>query len=166
METKLIKTDDEIKELVSLADEIWHEAFSSLLTVSQIDYMLDKFLSITAIKESMKTGYEYYFLCDKGEVLGFTAICPKNDNTLFLSKLYLKKEERGKGYLKSTFDFLKDCARNNKLNTIWLTVNKHNDRAIAAYKKMGMDIIRSEVTDIGNGFVMDDYVFSLDSSLF
>ncbi len=166
METKLIKTDDEIKELVSLADEIWHEAFSSLLTVSQIDYMLDKFLSITAIKDSMKTGYKYYFLCDKDEVLGFTAICPKNDNTLFLSKLYLKKEERGKGYLKSTFDFLKDCAKDKKLNSIWLTVNKHNDRAIAAYKKMGMDIIRSEVTDIGNGFVMDDYVFSLNSSLF
>lgn len=166
METKLIKTDDEIKELVSLADEIWHEAFSSLLTLSQIDYMLDKFLSITAIKDSMKTGYEYYFLFDKDEVLGFTAICPKNDNTLFLSKLYLKKEKRGKGYLKSTFDFLKDCAKNKKLKSIWLTVNKHNDRAIAGYRKMGMYIIRSEVTDIGNGFVMDDYVFSLDSSLF
>lgn len=162
METKLIKTDDEVKELAYLADEIWHEAFAALLTMQQIDYMLDKFLSEAAIKDSFKTGYEYYFLCDEDEVLGFVAICPKNDNTLFLSKLYIKEKFRGKGYLKSSFDFLKDHAKNKKLKSIWLTVNKHNDRAIAAYRKMGMDIIRSEVTEIGNGFVMDDYVFSLD----
>lgn len=161
METKLIKTDEEINALVSLADEIWHEAFSSLLTVSQINYMLDKFLSAEAVKESVKTGYEYYFLRDEDQILGFTAICPKEDGTLFLSKLYIKKEYRGKGYLKSSFDFLKDYAKSKELKCIWLTVNKHNDRAIAAYKKMGMDIIRSEITDIGSGFVMDDYVFSL-----
>lgn len=161
METKLIKTDEEINALVSLADEIWHEAFSSLLTVSQINYMLDKFLSAEAVKESVKTGYEYYFLCDEDQILGFTAICPKEDGTLFLSKLYIKKEYRGKGYLKSSFDFLKNYAKSKELKSIWLTVNKHNDRAIAAYKKMGMDIIRSEITDIGSGFVMDDYVFSL-----
>ncbi len=161
METKLMKTEDEIKALVSLADEIWHEAFSSLLSQSQIEYMLDKFLSVNAIKDSLKTGYEYYFLCDKDNVLGFTAICPKSDNTLFLSKLYIKKEYRGKGYLRDSFDFIKNCAKNKGLKSIWLTVNKHNDRAIAAYRKMGMDIIRSEITDIGNGFSMDDYVFSL-----
>lgn len=161
METRLVKTDDEIKGLVSLADEIWHEAFSSLLSQSQIEYMLDKFLSINAIKDSVKIGYEYYFLCDKDKVIGFTAICPKEANTLFLSKLYIKKEYRGKGYLKGSFDFLKSYAKSNHFKSIWLTVNKHNDRAIAAYRKMGMDIIRSEVTDIGNGFSMDDYVFSL-----
>ena len=42
---------------------------------------------------------------------------------------------------------------------IWLTVNKRNDDSIAIYKKFGMEIIRSEVTDIGSGYVMDDYVF-------
>ena len=45
---------------------------------------------------------------------------------------------------------------------IWLTVNKHNNGTIAVYKKFGMKIIRSQVTDIGNGFVMDDYVFGYD----
>ena len=44
-------------------------------------------------------------------------------------------------------------------NMIWLTVNKRNDDSIAIYKKFGMEIIRSEVTDIGNGYVMDDFVF-------
>lgn len=161
MDQKLVKTGDEIAELASFASDIWHEAFSELLTIEQIEYMLEKFLSPVAIAASMKDGYEYYYLRDNGKNIGFTAICPKSDNTLFLSKLYLIKEERGKGYLEKTFDFLKGYAKEKGLNSIWLTVNKQNHRAIAGYKKMGMKIIRSEVTDIGSGFVMDDYVFSL-----
>ncbi|MCC8192991.1 MAG: GNAT family N-acetyltransferase [Ruminococcus sp.] len=166
METKIVKTDDEIKDLVKMADDVWHEAFAQMITTEQIDYMLEKFLSVDAIKASFETGYEYYFLCDGDVTVGFVAICPKSDNTLFLSKLYILSEYRGKGYLGSTFDFLKKYVTNKELSSIWLTVNKHNGRAIAAYKKTGMDIIRSEVTDIGSGFVMDDYVFELQSSKF
>lgn len=45
---------------------------------------------------------------------------------------------------------------------VWLTVNKHNDPAIEVYRHWEMKIIRSEVTDIGNGYVMDDYVFGAE----
>ena len=30
------------------------------------------------------------------------------------------------------------------------------------YEAFGMKAIREQVTDIGNGFVMDDYVYSID----
>lgn len=162
MDTIQVKTSADIKQLSALAEEIWNEAFAVLLTQGQIKYMLNKFLSENAITESIKEGYEYYYLSDCDRILGFTAVCPKDDGSLFLSKLYLKKEERGKGYLKEVFDFLKSLSKEKKLNRIWLTVNKQNHRAIAGYKKMGMSIIRSEVTDIGEGYVMDDYVFSID----
>ncbi len=166
MVQKLVKSSDEITKLSSFASDIWHEAFSELLTIEQIDYMLEKFLSPKAIFSSIKEGYEYYYLRDNYKDIGFTAICQKSDNTLFLSKLYLIKEQRGKGYLEKTFDFLKNYAKEKNLNSIWLTVNKQNYRAIAGYKKMGMKVIRSEVTDIGSGFVMDDYVFSLSRENF
>ena len=42
-------------------------------------------------------------------------------------------------------------------SVISLTVNKHNSNSIEAYKKMGFEIIRPMVTDIGSGYVMDDY---------
>lgn len=41
---------------------------------------------------------------------------------------------------------------------IQLTVNKHNINSINAYKKWGFKTIDSVVTDIGSGFVMDDYI--------
>ena len=42
---------------------------------------------------------------------------------------------------------------------VYLTVNKHNNRAIAVYKKTGFEIVDEVVTDIGNDYVMDDYIF-------
>jgi RimJ/RimL family protein N-acetyltransferase len=42
--------------------------------------------------------------------------------------------------------------------SIDLTVNKYNTNSIKAYEKMGFEKIDSVVMDIGNGYVMDDYV--------
>jgi RimJ/RimL family protein N-acetyltransferase len=41
-----------------------------------------------------------------------------------------------------------------------LSVNKRNTKAITAYKRNGFAIVESVVTDIGGGFVMDDYVMA------
>jgi ribosomal protein S18 acetylase RimI-like enzyme len=41
-----------------------------------------------------------------------------------------------------------------------LSVNKRNARAIAAYKRNGFVVVESVVTDIGGGFVMDDYIMA------
>ena len=41
-----------------------------------------------------------------------------------------------------------------------LSVNKRNARAIAAYKRNDFAVAESVVTDIGGGFVMDDYIMA------
>ena len=77
---------------------------------------------------------------------------------LFLSKLYILKEFRGRGAGSCVFDFLEQKAKANYLNTIWLTVNKHNKESISVYQHRGYDIVREQVADIGNGYVMDDFI--------
>lgn len=161
MKIEAAKNDNDIKWLEKSAYDIWHEWFPQMITHKQIDYMLNKFLSFDAIKQLIAEGCEFYILSDSDKRIGFTEIKRYDDDTLFLSKLYLFKEERGKGYAREAFEFLKSYAKDLGLKSIWLTVNKGNARAIAAYKKQEMEIIRSEVTDIGEGYVMDDYVFSL-----
>ena len=54
-------------------------------------------------------------------------------------------------------DCHKQFARDHGMRAIWLTVNKYNANTIAAYKKMGFETIGDGVTDIGSGYVMDDY---------
>ena len=55
-------------------------------------------------------------------------------------------------------NFLEDLCRQRGLSKIWLTVNRHNDNTIAAYKAMGLTIVREQKADIGGGFFMDDYI--------
>lgn len=157
-----VRTEQQIEAAAALADEIWHEWFPSILSNEQIDYMVDKFQSVRAMTEQIANGYTYYILRKGDARIGYTAIRTDADGRLFLSKIYIKKEYRGNGYASEVFAFLKDYCREHNLHAIWLTVNKHNDNSIAVYKKSGFRIVGEDVTDIGNGYVMDDYFFQLD----
>lgn len=152
-----IKNDNDINKFIKLADEIWHEYFPFLLSEEQINYMLEKFQSFNAIKAQQEEGYEYYFMLNEGKIIGYTVFAPKQDY-LFLSKLYFLKSFRGKGFGREVLGRLEQIAKNNSLKSIRLTVNKYNENSIIAYKKWGFEIIESKVFDIGNGYVMDDYI--------
>ncbi|MCD7731709.1 MAG: GNAT family N-acetyltransferase [Oscillospiraceae bacterium] len=146
-----------------MCDEIWHEWFPRILSPEQIDYMVEKFQSVPAITEQVRNGgYKYYYIHRNGAHMGYTAIHADDDGSLFLSKIYLKAEYRGKGYARKVFEQLKDFCRENGFNAIWLTVNKYNANSIAVYERIGFKRTGDGVTDIGNGYVMDDYYYRLD----
>lgn len=148
-----------IKELAQLASEIWHEYWVDILSAEQIDYMVEKFQSETAIINQIKSeNYTYFFIKTEGQNAGYIGLS-KKDDYLFLSKLYIKKEFRHKGYGTEAFEFIKKFASENNFERIILTVNKHNKKTINAYYKWHFEQINSVVSDIGNGFVMDDYIF-------
>lgn len=88
------------------------------------------------------------------DVVGYFGISDKQDY-LFLSKLYIKKEFRHKGIGAKAFEKIKQIANGKKIR---LTVNKYNTNTIKAYEKWGFKTVDAVVTDIGNGFVMDDYI--------
>lgn len=90
----------------------------------------------------------------------FFAFYPK-ETAMYLSKFYLYKAERGKGYAHQMLDFVIDEARKYGLQAIELNVNKYNS-ACQDYERLGLKKICSEKNDIGNGFYMDDYVYRLD----
>lgn len=147
---------NEIKELADLASEIWHEYWPCILTDEQIDYMVEKFQSESALEFQMKNeNYSYYFIIKDGIKCGYFGISRCKDY-LFLSKLYLKKEFRHRGIGRAAFDKIKELAKNFGYSSIRLTVNKNNKKTINAYLKYRFAIIDKAVTDIGNGFVMDE----------
>ena len=55
------------------------------------------------------------------------------------------------------FDLIDNYARNNGVDKEYLRVNKSNP-TVDIYKKKGFIISEAVVNDIGNGFVMDDYI--------
>lgn len=163
MDVKLyrVSSSEDVLELAAMADDIWHEYFVSILSEDQIEYMVDQFQSAPAMtKQMVNQGYEYYFIMVNQQIVGYTGI--KNDgNKLFLSKLYLKKEHRGKHYATAVMDQLKEICAYRGQNAIWLTVNRFNLHTIAVYQSFGFESIRTQVTDIGEGYVMDDYIMEV-----
>ncbi len=152
--------EKDLPALAAMASQVWHEFFPCILSLGQIDYMVEKFQSEQAMARQIQNGYSYYFIQAEDARVGYIGIQPK-DGKLFLSKLYLLKDYRGKGYAGKAFAFLEDLCREKGLNSIWLTVNRHNDHAVDVYRSKGFAVVREEKTDIGSGYFMDDYIMEL-----
>ncbi len=151
-----VESPDEISKVAALAQTIWREHYTPIIGGDQVAYMLENFQSAEAIKGQSSAGVRYYLIRKGGEDTGYLAF-EKRGGYLFLSKIYLLESERGKGYGKMAMAFVSRKADEYKCKGITLTVNKYNDRSIKAYKRMGFEVEGAEVTDIGGGFVMDDY---------
>jgi diamine N-acetyltransferase len=155
---KIVKSDIQIKEVVALAKEIWVEHYTKIIGIKQINYMMEKFQSVKAVATQIKNeGYLYYLIEENNSNIGYFAVLLREDE-LYLSKCYILSSKRGKGYGKEAMNYIVNLCIEKDLKKITLNVNKHNTKSIAAYKKLNYKIIDSVVNDIGNGFVMDDYI--------
>lgn len=153
-----VNTAEEIAEVAQLAAAIWREYYVSIITIEQIDYMIGKFQSVPAITDQIHhQGYEYYFIHHDGSAVGYMS-ARQEEGKLFLSKFYIGKEHRGRSYASQALAFLEQLCKDRNLSHIWLTVNRHNESSIAIYEKKGFRTVREQIADIGNGFVMDDFI--------
>lgn len=142
--------------IAKLAHDIWHEHYTPIIGKDQVNYMVNKFQTSEAMQQQAEEGYEYYLLEHQNNDVGYLAI-EKRNNDLFLSKIYLLKSCRGKGFGKKAFNFIEKRANDLHCKSISLTVNKNNTNTIKAYQKLGFINTEAMTIDIGNGFVMDDY---------
>lgn len=151
------KTEDDLHKIARLATVVWHEHYKDILSKEQIDYMVEKFQSFDAMKKQIsEEGYQYLMLENGGGLAGYIGY-HMEENSLFLSKLYLKKICRRRGYATQALAYLMKLAKTEGKHRIWLTVNKHNSGSIAFYQKSGFTTFAEETTEIGHGYVMDDY---------
>lgn len=158
------------EKLAVMADEIWHEYWPRLIGAAQTDYMVERFQSPDAIKRDMaEHGYLYWFMEDandaQGEspgssrIMGYTGgRVEEETHRFFISKIYLYKHERGRGYARETVEFYDALCRERGLCAMYLTVNKGNELGVRAYLGTGFQIVDSVETPIGEGFIMDDYI--------
>ena len=162
-----VKSDEDIEGLARIASEIWHEYWPALIGEEQTDYMVRKFQSIDALSRDINEGgYEYWLMnaADDGRLIGYTGGHAEHvadgaeKDRFFISKIYLRAPERGCGFASQTIRFYEDLCRERGLDAMYLTVNKHNVLGIRAYTGKGFETIDAVVNDIGDGFVMDDYI--------
>ena len=151
-----------VDELAELARTIWQEYWPALIGHDQTAYMIDRFQSRAAIERDMRDhAYEYWFVraADDRRVVGYTGghVEPQT-NRFFISKIYLLPEERGKHFASAVVRFYERLCCERGLSAMYLTVNKGNTLGIRAYEGNGFTTIDAVQTDIGSGFIMDDYI--------
>ncbi|MBQ6478397.1 MAG: GNAT family N-acetyltransferase [Erysipelotrichaceae bacterium] len=155
---KLIKADrNTVPLLSSFAKEVFIDYYKDLIGYNQSIYMTGLFLSEEVILDLMEQGAVFTLIMQEDKPIGFSEYIIEGSR-LFLSKLYVEKSHRGNGIGRLLFSDCTEYAKENRLEAIYLTVNKHNTPSYEIYLHLGFTVIDAVVNDIGNGYVMDDYI--------
>jgi ribosomal protein S18 acetylase RimI-like enzyme len=152
---------EHLPEISALAGVVWRAHYPGIISPAQIEYMLDQMYDVSELRRQIDCGTVFGLLRRSERLIGFAAHSPISDpHERRLDKLYVHPDHQRHGHGSRLLQHVVEAARTLGCRTLSLTVNKRNTNAIAAYEKNGFVIRESIVTDIGGGFVMDDYVMA------
>jgi ribosomal protein S18 acetylase RimI-like enzyme len=151
-----------IPDIQAIANIAWPNAFAEILSEQQICYMMDWMYSSESLEDQIKNKEHRFFIArSDGESVGFMSIennCGGSGHTK-IHKIYIIPDQQGNGIGRTLLDSAASAAIQSGDSAIYLNVNKFNARAISFYQRYGLVKIKDEIIDIGDGFVMDDFVF-------
>ncbi|MCE3075562.1 GNAT family N-acetyltransferase [Chryseobacterium gwangjuense] len=159
---KFIKaTENDIPLIQELARRSWENAYAEILSGEQMEYMLSTMYSYDEIAGHLQNlNYQYYLIQDENNNAYDGFIGYENnyeEKTTKLHRIYLVPESKGKGVGKQALLFLNKSVAEFGDKRIILNVNKYNS-ARNFYESQGYKVYDEGVFDIGNGFVMDDFL--------
>jgi ribosomal protein S18 acetylase RimI-like enzyme len=153
-------TAADFETLARLAETIWRVHYTKIIGSAQIDYMLAERYTLEKLRLYLNADDRWLMLLRiDNHAVGYCSYALTDDpGEMKLEQLYLLPELHGKGLGKLMLRHVKEQARVRGRSTLTLQTNKRNAAAIAFYRKAGFTVREEAVFDIGNGFVMDDYV--------
>lgn len=147
----------DIPLLCTLADQVWPLTYEKILSRPQIIYMMRLIYSEASLRRQMETGHEFIILYNAGIPVGFASYSELEPGLFKLQKLYVLPNQQGRGTGRFLINEVISLVKSRGAVALRLNVNRHN-KARSFYEKIGFTVIKEEKIDIGNGFVMDDFV--------
>ena len=160
MITLRLATSSDVSLIQEAAEKTWPVSYRGMISPEQIRYMLDRMYSREKIEAAINDPKQEFWLAEEdGKTLGFCGIEHDRPEPGFtrIHKLYILPDTQGSGLGKIFIEHVEKEARKHGNNKLHLNVNKQN-KAVGFYQKHGFKIDYDEVLDIGNGYVMDDFV--------
>jgi ribosomal protein S18 acetylase RimI-like enzyme len=153
-------TEADFEPLARLADTIWRAHYGPLIGLAQVEYMLKGRYTPEKSRAYLGASDRWLRLLKlDGETIGYCSYAlTTTPGEMKLEQLYLLEAFKGRGLGGLMMRHVEAEARAHGCGALMLTVNKGNTDSIAVYKKSGFTVREEAVFDIGNGFVMDDYV--------
>ena len=157
MDLKFRKANEQDVALIAqLADNIWRRHYITIITIEQIEFMLKTMYSSESLLKQMKEGHQFTLVYNGAKAIGYISLSTKDNKNYFLHKFYVEVDDQGKGVGSELFKYVLN--EMPTAETIELTVNRQNYKAINFYFKKGFVIKEVADFDIGNGYFMNDFV--------
>jgi len=150
-------SEKDIPLIRDLTFKIWPQTYSAILSPAQIEYMLDMMYSEISLQKQMKENHEFIIVTDGTQPIGFASFGLIEPGVYKLHKIYVMPQSQGKGTGKFVIGELIKAISRKGGKALQLNVNRNNS-AKEFYEKLGFVVIREEDNDIGNGYLMNDYV--------
>jgi ribosomal protein S18 acetylase RimI-like enzyme len=113
--------------------------------------------SVSSLQQQMVEGSQFIIVFEDKEPVGFASYQEIEPTVYKLHKLYVLPQTQGKGTGKFIINYIINEIKQAGASAIQLQVNRRNG-AKKFYEKTGFAVIKEFDFDIGNGYVMDDYV--------
>ena len=144
----------------SVSERTWPSTYGHIISQEQIDFMLDWMYSDDSLAEQFHKGHQFYIASLNSEDIGFCSVSAEADQSHKLNKLYILPSAQGTGAGSALLNKAIEVAKTKGSTSLFLQVNKHNS-AYEFYLKKGFSKEGDFIFEIGNGFVMDDYIMRL-----
>ncbi|MCD7977126.1 MAG: GNAT family N-acetyltransferase [Tannerellaceae bacterium] len=153
---------ENIPDIQAISNIVWPVTFCEILSPKQIRYMMSMMYSTEAITQQIEELSHHYLLVKEGDdFLGYLSyeFDYKGKGWTKIHKIYVLPDTQGKGVGRFFIGEVTKIAQAHGDTELSLNVNRFN-KAIDFYKKVGFEVIGSEDIDIGNGFLMEDYIMN------
>jgi GNAT superfamily N-acetyltransferase len=158
-------TLNDLEDIRDLATLIWNIHYPGIITQAQIDYMLERDYSTDQLRLELSSGVMIDKLMLQDKMEGFAAYGQHEDPaTIKLHKIYIHPDRHQLGLGSLMLSHVEQRSIHLGFKRIILQVNKSNHKAIRSYTRNGYHEHESVTVDIGEGFVMDDYIMAKELS--
>lgn len=161
--TVTVARPDQLNIIGSLAHDIWHRYYPSIISKAQIDYMLRERYTLEALRERCARRGTTLLIAWLGPLaIGYAMISTPEDalDEVTIDAFYLHPDHHRRGVGRLFMEQVVDHLRHTSRGTVVLNVNRRNITAINFYFRQGF-IIRSAVdVELGGGYIGDDFVMA------
>jgi ribosomal protein S18 acetylase RimI-like enzyme len=155
-------TDADVDTIAALARIVWQDAYPGIITQAQIDFMLEQRYDTRRLLAELAMPEVWWDKASRdGELAAFaSSLLTATPGEMKLDKIYVDPARQRLGLGGRLIAHVAQRALARGCTALILAVNKRNERAIAAYRKHGFVVREAVCVDIGNDFVMDDFIMA------
>lgn len=151
----------DLKTIRHIATTAWGNTYKEILSPAQSGYMLNMMYSDESLLAQIKNGHQFILISTDliSDYVGFVSFefDYQGSNKTKIHKLYVLPDYQGTGLGRLLIEHVLSVSVHCGNTSLSLNMNRYN-QSFGFYQRLGFFITGEEDIDIGNGYLMEDYI--------